>query len=305
MSLATATRLKNGLWVFTRSVLLIGLIFVVLYPILVKLVTMIKDKSDIYNPVVVWIPERLTLDNMKVVFRIMEYGSTLLNTFTLSLTTMIFQLAACSLAGYGFAKWQSKWGKLLFAGVVATIVIPPQTIAVPLYLSFKSMNMLNTYWPFILTAITGNALKSGLYIYIFRQFFMNMPKELEEAAFVDGAGVFKCFTHIIIPSAVPAIITVSLFSFVWQWNDTFFTGNFLTGIKVLSNELVALPANVNNYLVFDAPGASLETAASVDPFYASMLVSTGLMLSIAPLLIMYLFVQRYFVESVERTGIVG
>lgn len=320
MTPATWTKLKTAVWVVIRAILLIGLVFVVLYPILVKIMTMIKDKADIYNPVVVWIPENFTFSNIKIVYEIMNYWPTLLNTFTLSTVMMILQLVSCALAGYGFAKWQSKWAKLVFAGVIATILVPPQTIMVPLYLTFQNfdffgsyqwitgrdgLNLLNTYWPFILTALTGNALKSGLYIYIFRQFFLNMPKDLEEAAFVDGAGMLKTFTHIIIPSAIPSIITVSLFSFVWQWNDTFFTGNFLSGVKVLSNELVALPANVNNYLLFSVPGASLETATSIDPFYASMLVDTGLMLSIMPLIILYLFVQRYFVESVERTGIVG
>ncbi|TLS50874.1 carbohydrate ABC transporter permease [Paenibacillus antri] len=313
-------RFKSGSWVVTRSILLVGLIFVVLYPILVKVSTVFKDKADIYNPTVVWIPENFTLDNIRVAYEIMEYWPTLFNTFALSAVTMLLQLASCALAGYGFAKLKSKWGNALFAGVVLTILIPPQTFIVPLYLHFRyfdflgavqlvsgerGINLIDTYWPFLLTAATGNALKSGLYIYIFRQFFLGLSKELEEAAFVDGAGVFGSFARIVLPTSIPAIVTVSLFSFVWQWNDTFFTGNFLTESQVLSKELLALPSNVGNYLLFEAPGASLSNSANIDPFYASMLVDTGLLLAILPLIVMYLFVQRFFVESIERTGIVG
>ncbi|WP_372632572.1 carbohydrate ABC transporter permease [Cohnella sp.] len=308
---------KHSAWSITRAVLLIGLIFVVIYPILLKAITAVKHKDDIYNPVVLLVPEKFTLDNVAHVIGIMDYWQTLLNTFGLSAITMILQLVACSLAGYGFAKWQSKKSSLLFAGVVATILIPPQTIVLPMYLSFQSfdflgimqlfgaekgLNLLNTYWPFILTGITANGLKSGLYIYIFRQFFMNMPKDLEEAAFVDGASVFKTFTGIILPSAVPAIVTVALFSFVWQWNDTFFVSSYLPGMQILSNELLSLSSEVGRYVT---QGMGLGYDEANDPFYHAMLVSTGLMLAILPLIIMYFFVQRLFVESIERTGIVG
>lgn len=316
-SQAIAANLKKTAWSMTRGVLLIGLIFVVIYPILLKAITAVKHKDDIYNPVVLLLPEKFTMDNITHVIEVMDYWQTLLNTFALSGVTMILQIVACALAGYGFAKWKSKWGNLLFAGVVATILIPPQTIILPMYLTFqnfdffglmqlfgaeKGFNLLNTYWPFILTGITANGLKSGLFIYIFRQFFMNMPKDLEEAAFVDGASLVKTFSNIIIPSAVPAIVTVALFSFVWQWNDTFFVASYLPSMQILSNELLSLSSEVGVYVT---QGMGLGYDEANDPFYHSMLVGTGLMLAILPLIVMYLFVQRLFVESIERTGIVG
>ena len=105
----------------------------------------------------------------------------------------------------------------------------------------KAVNLMDSYWPFVLTSITANSFKSGLFIFIFRQFFRGIPRELEEAAYVDGASITKTFTSIMIPNAVPAIVTVSLFAFVWQWNDSFYTTMYLTSAKVIATQLASLP----------------------------------------------------------------
>ncbi|MCR2804428.1 carbohydrate ABC transporter permease [Paenibacillus soyae] len=302
---------KKWIWSFVRLVLIAGLSFLILYPILQKISTAIKDKEDLYSPIVMWIPIHYTWDNFKQAIMIMDYWDTLMNTFALSISTTILTAASCALAGYGFARLKFKGSNLLFAGVILTILVPPSTILIPLYLNLKdftlmgiiplltgkSVNLLNTYWPFILTALTANSLKAGLYIFIFRQFFRGIPKEVEEAAYIDGAGIGRTFSRIMLPNAIPAIITVLLFSFVWQWNDSFFTTTYLSSGKVMSVQLAALPYNLNNIV----SGGSSQA----DPFYLSMVQDTGILLAILPLIIIYLFVQRYFVEGIERTGIVG
>jgi multiple sugar transport system permease protein len=302
---------KSWLWSIVRFTLIAGLSFVILFPIFQKISTSIKDKSDLYSAVVVWIPQNLSFDNFREAIRVMDYWATLLNTFALSATTTILTTLSCALAGYGFARLKFKGSNLLFAGVILTILVPPTTILIPVYLNLKSfdlmgvvtllsgkpVNLLNTYWPFILTAITANSLKAGLYIFIFRQFFRGIPKEVEEAAYVDGAGISRTFARIMLPNAIPSIVTVLLFSFVWQWNDSFYTTTYLTSSKVMSTQLSSLPYNLAQQV---SDGASQS-----DPFYLSMIQDTGILLAILPLIIIYLFVQRYFVESVERTGIVG
>jgi multiple sugar transport system permease protein len=229
----------------------------------------------------------------------------------LSATTTILTAISCALAGYAFARLKFKGSNLLFGGVILTIMVPPTTILIPMYLNLKdfslmgliplitgkSVNLLNSYWPFILTSVTANSLKAGLYIFIFRQFFRGIPREVEEAAYMDGAGVGQTFLRIMLPNAIPSIITVLLFSFVWQWNDSFFTTTYLTSSHVMSTQLSSLPYNLTILLGND-PSAK-------DPFYLSMVQDTGILLAILPLIIMYLFVQRYFVESIERTGLVG
>lgn len=303
---------KRWSWSIVRLTLIVGLSFVILYPILQKISTAIKDKKDLYSPIVVWIPETYSWNNFKQAISIMDYWHTLLNTFSLSLLTTVLTAASCALAGYGFARLKFKGSGLLFAGVILTIMVPPTTILIPIYLNLKdftlmgiiplltgkSVNLLNTYWPFILTSITANSLKAGLYIFIFRQFFRGVPKEVEEAAYIDGAGVVQTFLRIMLPNAVPSIVTVTLFSFVWQWNDSFFTTTYLTSSKVMSTQLSSLPYNL---AIFLQDG----DASKADPFYLSMVQDTGILLAILPLIVLYLFVQRYFVESIERTGIVG
>lgn len=303
---------KKWIWSFVRFALIAGLSFVIIYPILQKISTAIKDKGDLYSPIVIWIPEQFTLDNFKNAIQIMDYWQALLNTFTLSAVTTLLTAVSCALAGYGFARLKFKGSNLLFAGVILTILVPPITILIPVYLNLKdfnllgliplitgkSINLLNTYWPFILTSATANSLKAGLYIFIFRQFFRGIPKEVEEAAYIDGAGVGKTFYRIMLPNAIPSIVTVLLFSFVWQWNDSFFTTTYLTSSKVMSTQLASLPYNLSIML---QDGANSKP----DPFYLSMVQDTGILLAILPLILIYLFVQRYFVESIERTGIVG
>ncbi|WP_274652136.1 carbohydrate ABC transporter permease [Paenibacillus humicola] len=303
---------KGWLWSFVRLVLIAGLSFVILYPILQKIATAIKDKADLYSPIVIWIPEHVSLDNFRQVISIMDYWVTLGNTFTLSAMTTVLTAISCALAGYGFARLKFKGSNLLFAGVVLTILVPPTTILIPVYLNLKDftlmglvplltgkpVNLLNTYWPFVLTSMTASSLKAGLYIFIFRQFFRGIPKEVEEAAYIDGAGVGRTFTRIMLPNAVPSIVTVLLFSFVWQWNDSFYTTTYLTSSKVMSTQLASLPYNLA-ILLNDGQ------SSSADPFYLSMVQDTGILMAILPLIIIYIFVQRYFVESIERTGIVG
>jgi multiple sugar transport system permease protein len=301
---------KKWVWIVIRSVLLIGLSFIILYPILARISTSVKARSDIYDPLVVWVPRNFTLDNFILSIEIMDYFQTLLNTLMLASTTTVLQVCSCALAGYAFAKLRFKGSNLMFAAVILTILVPPQTIILPLYLNFKnfdlfglytlltgkeSIPLLNTYWPFLLTAATANSLKSGLYIYIFRQFFRGLPKEIEEASFVDGASVFRTFYAIMIPNALPAMVTVLLFSFVWQWNDSFYTSIYMPSGQMMSTQLSQLPNNIKIFL----------DGQSSDPFYQSMLSDTGVLLAILPLIILYLLFQRYFVESVERSGLVG
>jgi len=304
---------KKWSWSVVRFVLIVGLSFVILYPILQKISTAIKGRADLYSPIVVWIPENFSLENFSHAMRIMDYWNTLLNTFYLSGMTTILTAISCALAGYGFARLKFKGSNILFTCVVLTILVPPTTILIPMYLNLKDftllgiiplftggkdVNLLNTYWPFILTSLLAISYKSGLFILIFRQFFRGIPKEVEEAAYVDGANVTKTFARIMLPNALPAIITVCLFSFVWQWNDSFYTTTYLTTSKVMSTSLSSLPHNLNVQLQAEGGGQQ-------DPFYLDMVQDTGVLLAILPLIIIYLFVQRYFVESVERTGVVG
>ncbi|ALS28055.1 carbohydrate ABC transporter permease [Paenibacillus cisolokensis] len=300
-----AERAKRWIWIVLRALLISGFCFIILFPLFLRLSVAFRSRVDIYDPTVLWIPRNFTLENVEKAIEAMQYVPATLNTFAISASTTLIQLVSCALAAYAFARLKFRGSGLLFGLVVFTIVVPPQTIMIPLYLTYRyfdlfgliglftgkdSVNLIDTFWPFLISSGTAMGLKNGLYIYIFRQFFRGIPKEIEEAALVDGAGVIRTFYRIMLPNAVPAIVTVLLFSFVWQWNDSYYVSLFLSKVKVLSTGLM---------------GMGVAIGGEPDPVYFSILMNTGVLLSMAPLIILYLFVQRYFVESVERTGLVG
>lgn len=300
------------LWALIRAILIIGLSYIILYPILLKISVAFKSRADLTNPTVIWIPQTFSLDNFRIVFSAIDFWQAFSNTLALAVLSTVLQTACCALAGYAFARLPFRGQGVLFIGVLLTIIVPPQTLMVPTYLHFRyfdvmgimqmltgrpGVNLLDSFWPFILLSITGAGLKNGLYIFIFRQVFRSLPKELEESALVDGCGFMRIFTRVMLPNVMPSLVTVMLFSFVWQWNDVYYVSTYLTEMPVLSTALQNLPATLENYF-------RLQHQA-YDPGYGSMLQNTLALLVIAPLLAIYAIAQRHFVEGVERSGIVG
>ena len=155
--------------------------------------------------------------------------------------------------------------------------------------------LLDTYWPFILLGMTCTGLKNGLYIFIMRQYFRGVPKELEEAAYVDGAGPLKTLIRIILPGAVSMMVTVFLFSFVWQWLDEIYT-------PVLCGNMNVIPSTFGNLL---NPFTNLTSAGDTMVLTGALLQDAGIVLVIFPLVLLYIAAQKFFVQSMERSGLVG
>ncbi|MGZ9585647.1 carbohydrate ABC transporter permease [Paenibacillus marinisediminis] len=303
---AVSNKSKEWLWKIFRTVLLVGISYVILYPILLKISIAFRGQEDMFDQTIFWFPKHVSFDNFIYVMEKMNYWGSLMNTLFIAAMAAILQTISCALAGYGFARLKFWGSSVLFVMVIFTIIVPPQTIMVPTYLHYRyfdllglvelltgkpELNLLNTQWPFILSYLTATGLKNGLYIFIFRQFFRSLPNELEEASLVDGAGPFRTFRSVMLPNAVPAIVTVVLFSFVWQYSDTYYVSMFLTESSVLSMQLSALPGTLG--------------LNSSEPILNSYRLNAGIVLVIIPLIIFYLLLQKKFVESVERSGIVG
>ena len=192
------------------------------------------------------------------------------------------------------ARFQVPLKKLFFACVVVMIVVPNHTIMLPQYMTFRSMELMRSQYPVYILTIFGVGLRSGLYIYIFNQFFRGLPKEIEEAAFVDGAGTWYTYFRIMLVNAMPAVITVTVFSLVWQYNDMFYAKLFqIPNAQLLSRQLSTLQSNI---------GANLKI---MNVRIQKLYVNAGVMLTILPILLIYLLLQKRFVEGVERSGIVG
>jgi multiple sugar transport system permease protein len=271
----------------TRYVVLTALVFVIAYPILMKLSILFMDYHDFSDSTVRFFPKTLTFDNITKAFVRLDYPIALLKTLLYVTTLSGVQVFFAMLTAYGLASFQFPGSKVLFLMVLLTLIIPPQAILLPLYLNFNNLSMLGTVWPIYLLSIGGMALKNGLLIFIFRQFFKSLPHETEESAYIDGAGVVRTFFSVVMPSAVPMILTCFLFSFVWQYTDSFYTAIFSPQTEFLPQALDKLYAELN-------------------PDLAKSLVNNAAeLLVILPILLLYIFSQRHFVESIERTGLVG
>ncbi len=281
-------------WAIVRGILLAGICFVVLFPLYSKVSRSLMAVEDLYNLTVRYIPANFTLQNYKMMWAWMDMPKTLLTTMGISLLVAFCQTAAATWVGYGFARFKFRGRNALFIGLIVCMVIPPDLMLMPLYLIFQGMHMIDTPWPFVLMGLTCTGLKNGLYVFLLRQYFMGMPKALEEAAYVDGAGPMKAFVKIMLPGAVPMMMTVFLFSCVWQWLDSLYSSVFFQEIKTMASALTGL-GHVN-----DMTGMGVS-----DPAAITLIKYAGIVLLILPMVILYLFCQRYFVESIERSGLVG
>lgn len=295
-----------------RFILLFGMCFLILQPILNKISVSFMTEQDLYNPIVTNIPEHFTTANYKMASDVMAYPKALVNSIVISLTIALLQIAVCTLVGYGFARFKFPLKKFWFACVILVILIPPQTIVSSLYLHFRffdifgiiklitgeAINLRGSKLPYYLMSATAMGLKNGLYIYMIRQFFRNIPGDMEEAAYVDGCGMLKTFVSIMLPQSKPILSSCFLFAFVWQWTDGFYSKMFLGTTPLVSTSLARIVDSLGAYI---QRISGIKTTISVA--YSNCILSTGTLMIILPLIVIYLFAQRAFVESISATGI--
>ena len=291
-----------------RTIILFGLCFVILFPTIQQISMALRAPEDVNNPAVVWIPENWSLMNLKISMVVLDYWRALLNTFRLSLISMILQILSTALAGYAFSRLRNRFFDVLFIAVIIMIVIPPQALSLSQYLYFRSLKLIGKEVSIYIMSGLGMGIRSGIFIYIFRQFFRGLPKELEESAQIDGATVFRTFWSVMLPNARGALITVGLFAFVWQWNDAYYVSLFNVSsvdFPLLTMQLINAAENVYQALFYTGGLDLIGQSVWENPIFLALISNVAALLMMLPLLIMYLFVQKQFVESIERTGIVG
>ena len=221
---------------------------------------------------------------------------------------------SCCVVAYGLAKYKFKGNKVVFFAVIFTMVVPHEVLRSIMTLSFTQfdigilnvgiikalggvpLDLKNTYWPMVILSMTSLAFKNGLFIFMLRQFFKNIPDELEESAYIDGSGIFRTFFQIILPLSIPMMITVFLFAFSWQWTDNFYVRIFFPTAKDFKTfpEIYSIPASLKAFT--DKAGGSL---------FSSAIKNTASLLVMAPLIVVYLFCQRFLIQGIERSGITG
>lgn len=277
--------------------LLIALSYIYLYPMLYMVTGSFMSMEDIIDVAVKWIPSSLNFENYSIVFTEIAYLRSLLDAIYLAIVPAISATVSASLVGYGFAKFDFPFKKTLFVLMIMTFIVPPQITMLPMFRMFSQYNLLGSIRAFVYPAILANGLNAAIFILIFFQFFRMVPKSLIESAELDGANAFTIFIRIILPLAVPSIIIVFLFSFVWYYNETYLSGLYLRG-----SDLLSLPLRIDQYI---SNFTSIYPEGSPARERMQAVKLAGNVLTLMPLLILYFFTQRYFVESIDRTGITG
>ncbi len=312
----SANFLGTVIWKIFRFVLLVGISYIIIFPFITKISSSFFSPTDFTDSAVKLIPKNPTFDTYRAIIFDNDYFERLFNTATLSVFTAVIQTFITALIGYGFAKFKFKGRGIVFMLVILTMVIPQKTLMLSMFNKFRyfdiygivevlkgifgfgpnttGLQLTDTHWPLFLLSLTGIGFKNGLYIFIFRQFYKGVPDELEEAAYVDGSGIFKTYFRIILPLTVPMMTTIFMFAFSWSWTDTFYTSLLYpsqTAVKLLPG-LIEVPA-------------SMTTTTVAQELYESAILNAAGLLVILPLFIVFLFAQNALVEGIERSGIVG
>ncbi len=294
---------KEGfLKMFLIYALLICIGFIYLYPVLYMISNSFMTLDDLLDSSINWIPSSLNLSNYAQAAASMDFWKSLGQSIIIAGVPTLCNVISCSLIGYGLARFEFPGKKIVFAIIIFSFVLPSQITMIPTYVLYSNMGILGTIWAFILPSLLGMGINGPIFILIFYQFFKQVPKVLIEAAQIDGAGYLKSFIKISVPSAAPAIITVSLFSFVWYWNESYLTEMYVSGVTTKSgwsSLIIQLDNFASNYSSYATTATNAVTNIN------ESINMAGTMLSILPLLLLYFVLQRYFVESIDKTGITG
>lgn len=308
------------LTVLFRYILLICLGFIIVTPIFKTLKEAITAQSALGLKNTAWVPPAVSLQSLVTAWKILDYDKaiwfSMLNTAVLA----ILQTLCASLAAYSFARLKFKGSNILFGLVIFTIIVPSQSIMLAQYISFRNFdifgifeaitgapaNLIGSTGAIYLLAATGMGVKGGLYIYILRQSYRQLPVSIEEAAYVDGAGFLKTFFKIVFPSVSSTLTTVAVLSFVWNYADVYYISLLSPTDLHLPLRLVHIASNMRWAITDVEKYMPAQYIIQADnPVVQSAVASACALYVIAPLLLIYMFIQRRFVQGVERSGLGG
>lgn len=307
-------RVSDKVWPVFRFIILFGLAFVILKPMLFMISCSLRPQYDMNDPSIMWIPKTLIFSNFSETWQATHMGSVLWNTISVNVICSLLQVVTCAITGYGFARFKFKGRGLLFVIVILQIIVPTQVILIPQFMQFRyfdvfgiismfkggaepGLNLTDSPMALYLQAFFVNGIRAGLFILLFRQFFRGLPKELEDAAHLDGCGPFATFIRIMVPNAKTSFLTVFIFSLVWYWNDSYVSNMFFADADTIALQIGNLYTTISSWLNGGTP-----TGVAAD---FMVWIEAGCLISLLPILIIYCFLQRQFIEGIERSGITG
>jgi oligogalacturonide transport system permease protein len=259
--------------------------FALLYPIIWMFFATFKTNDEIFGSTAL-LPKSFSLQNFIDGWNgtVIPYSKYFLNTALLVIPTTIFTLISCSLVAYGFARFRFPGKKILFAVLIATLMLPNSVIIIPRYTLYNKLHWLDSYLPFYIPAILACY---PFFIYQLIQFMRGIPRELDESAYIDGCGTFRVFYQILLPLMKPALFSAALFQFMWTYNDYFNSLIYINSVKKFTVSLaLRLSLDAESVVVW---GKVLAMA----------------FVSVLPLIILFFAAQKYFVEGIASTGLKG
>ncbi|MGC8820779.1 MAG: carbohydrate ABC transporter permease [Fervidobacterium sp.] len=260
--------------------------------------TSFMSVEDLVNPTVNWVPTKLTFENFSKAWKVLDAAKSLLNSVYMSSIPALLQTFVTALIAYGLSRFEFPLKRLWIFLMLATFLVPSQVTLVTKYMLFSRLNLTGTPFVSFLPALTGQGIRSAIFILLYYNFFNMLPKTFDEAAELDGANSFQIFYKIVFPLSIPAIVTTFIFSLVWYWNETLLTG------LLLGNNIKTIPIALRDFVARYAVMFPTADGSAANRINEGIRMSATL-ITILPLLITYLILQRQFVESLERTGITG
>lgn len=309
-------KIQKVIYAIFRLLVLFAIGYIILYPLLHSLSVSIQSRDSLFASTRIWVPTDLDIkQNYEAAWKSLDYGNALFYTCIYQLAAAAIQIVSCGVAAYGFARFEFKGKNLMMLLLFISIIVPDMIVLIPRVITYSQvdflgilgfvkkltdvdlrLNLIDTGWTYWLPALFGVGLRSGILIYIYIQFFKGLPKELEEAAWVDGAGPIRTFLQIAVPSSRVVILTVSVFSVIWHWNDW-----LLCGIYLKNRFPLAIKVRDMLYYIGQAYGIGPDIHTPQTAAY----MMAGCVLFVVPVLIIYIIIQRWFIESIDRVGITG
>ena len=299
INFAKLKRLKavNIISKFAIYFVLICIGFIFLEPIFEMISKSIMTTKDLIDPSITWIAKHATLDNFKNAIGTLDIPTSILNSIWYSALLAIAQTFVSATTGFALSRYTFRGRNFWFVMLIMAFILPVPLLTVPRIMMFSTVEsilgfkLINTVVPQFLLALLGQGTYSTMLVLIFYNFFNMIPKSLDEAAMIDGAGSLKVFYHVAIRLSISTILVVFLFSFVFNWNETY------TTIILTGDALELLPGRLS---LFD----NGSTSNAVSELNEAIKMAATL-IAIAPLLVLYACVQRQFIEGIENTGITG
>lgn len=285
---ARPRRRPGGARPVVRLLILVAIVAVVLYPLVWMVGTSVKSPAEIVNNVGL-LPERFTPGNYRAGWTHFDvgFGRFFLNSALVALCTVLGNAASCLLAAYALGRLRFRLRRAWFTIMIGTLLLPGHVLIVPQYILFRSLGLVGGDWPYLPLLIPHFLATEAFFVFLMVQFMRGIPRELDEAAKIDGASPYGVFRHIILPLSRPALVTTAIFSFIWTWNDFF---RQLVYLSTLEDYTVPVALT----LFIDSTSQS-----AVGPMFAMSV------LSLLPVFLFFLAFQRMLVEGINTSGLKG